>query len=351
VLTEAKTMPAYRVTAWGEPPVFCDVPIPVPQAGEVRVRVGAAGLCASDLLMIGEGAKGFPGLTLPFTLGHEIAGTIESVGDGVDEALIGNRVVVEHHCYCEQCAQCLLGRDNYCLEIRGRALGFGADGGLSTFVVVPQSRTVTLSSLSLAEAAPIADAARTAYHAVSRVAVKLPTTSKVLVIGVGGLGSYAIQFLHLIPGVQITAIDIDPMKQATALALGATQFLTVDEGTQSALLTATDGLGFDGVLDFVGSGSTLELCARVARVQGIVALVGAHGGVLKFGFGMVPYDCDFFIPRGGTYKELCEVVTLIESGVIRSNITTMAFDDVFHAYELLAEASHVGRLVIEMPTP
>jgi propanol-preferring alcohol dehydrogenase len=198
-------MTAYRLVEWGHAPEYVDVEVPRPGPAEVLMKMGAAGLCGSDLHLLAAPPGAFPFQT-PFTLGHENAGWIADRGPGATRFEIGAAVLASSGSSCGRCEQCLQGWDNYCWEtvnmqtrmMSMRVRGIGRDGGLAQYVVVPERELVPLGSLSVQRAAPLADAGATSYHAVRSVLPVLIAGSTAVVIGAGGLGSYAIQYLRLL---------------------------------------------------------------------------------------------------------------------------------------------------------
>src|SRR4051794_8451744 len=172
------------------------MPQPEPAAGEVLVRVGGVGLCHSDVLFLDSPAGVLP-YDVPFTLGHETAGWVEALGDGVDDLRVGDAVAVACMSPCWSCRWCTRGADNYCVDSwHGR--GFGQDGGLASHLTVRRAELVPLGDLDPRTVAPLTDAGATSYHAVQRVRTKLPANgATVVVIGVGGLGGYAGEWLRL----------------------------------------------------------------------------------------------------------------------------------------------------------
>src|SRR3954451_8556914 len=200
-----RTMTAYRLTNYLQPPEFADVPVPVPGPGEVLVKVAGVGLCHSDLLFLDSPEGTFP-YTLPFTLGHEIAGWVEDAGPGVDDMTEGEGVVMSSHRSCGHCTFCRRGYDNYCTAYP-LGLGFGLDGGLAQYVVTQRRSLVKLGTVDPRHAGPLADAGYTSYHAVKKLLPKLPPGSTSLVIGVGGLGGYAVQYLRLLTASRVIAVD------------------------------------------------------------------------------------------------------------------------------------------------
>jgi propanol-preferring alcohol dehydrogenase len=338
-------MTAYQLVEWQRPPEYREVPVPRPRHGEVLVRVGAVGLCHSDLLFLDAAPGDFP-YRLPYTLGHENAGWVEEVGEGVDDLAPGDAVLLDAHWICGACEFCRRGFDNYCVHGVGRLQGAGADGGLAAYLAIPQHRVVRLRTLHPVDAAPLADAGRTSYHAVRRALPRLRPDSNALVIGAGGLGGYAIQWLRAISTARVIVAEVAEHRRASALDLGAHHVIASDATTARAVKELTDGRGADAVFDFVGSDSTIACALACARPLGSVAVVGAGGGTAALRWGSVPLECEVFIPQGGTHPELHEVVALAEQGLARRQIETFTFDRIPEAYARLRAGDLAGRAVV-----
>ncbi len=341
-------MTALRLEAWGEAPRFAEVPVPRPGPGEVLLRMAAVGLCHTDLHFLEAAPGAFP-YDLPFTLGHENVGRVEEAGVGVDDLTPGEAVAVAGVHSCGRCTTCLRGADNYCPQgWRGR--GYGDDGGLATFLVAPRRELVPLGDLDVCAAAPLTDAGATSYHVVRKVRPKLVPGATAVVIGVGGLGGYAVQHLRLLSPARVVAVDVDPRRLDTARSLGADDVLPSDRGTAAAVRALTDGAGAEVVLDFVGTDATARTALGCARAMGSVALVGAGGGAAAVGWGRVPLECDVFVPMGATIADLHEVVALARSGALRMDVEVFPFDRAPEAYERFGAGELPARAVVSVDT-
>lgn len=341
-MTEA-TMRAYRLLDWQQPG-YADVAIPEPGPGQVRVRVGGVGLCHSDVLFL-EAPPGILPYTVPFTLGHEIAGWVDTIGAGIDDLEPDTAVAIACMSTCGRCRWCRRGADNYCVDSwHGR--GFGLDGGLATHVVVARRDIVPLGSLQPHEVAPLTDAGATSYHAVRRVLPKLRPGSTAVVIGVGGLGGYAVQWLRMLSPARIVAVESREERLAVAMQLGAHDALIAGEGLSGRIRKAVGADGADAVLDFVGTDQTLNAAVRNAATMGSVAIVGQGFGTAQIRFGQLAHDCDVFIPQGATVAELAEVITLAQSGDVTIETERFEFDDTPAAYERLKAGTLNGRAIV-----
>ncbi|MET7517748.1 alcohol dehydrogenase catalytic domain-containing protein [Streptomyces sp. NPDC005373] len=338
-------MTAYRLPGWQQAPQWVDVPVPRPRQGEVLVKVGVAGLCRSDLLMM-DAAHGALPFAPPYTLGHETAGWVERVGAGVTDLRTGDPVLVGMGPRCGHCDHCLGGAENLCA--RGAAgRGHGLDGGLAEYLTVSAREAVRLATLTPASAAPLACAGITAYHPVRRLADRLRPGSTTLVIGVGGVGSYAVQLLRQLSATRILAVDTTKPRLELAVELGAHEAMLAGDDLAAHIREATGGRGVDVVLDVVGSQGTVDTALATVRPGGAVAVIGAGGGVARLGWA-TPKDCEVFVPISGTMTELRQLVALAESGRIRTEVDCFAPDRITEAYEALRTGQLRGRAVVVM---
>ncbi len=331
---------------------FRDVPDPDPRPGQVVVKVGGAGLCHSDLHLKEWPAEQLDqiGISLPFTLGHENAGWVDAIGDGVTGLEVGEPVAVYGPWGCGRCAQCRQGHENYCLrpELQaGMGGGLGLDGGMAPKLLVPDARLlVPLGDLDPVQAAPLSDAALTPYHAIKRSLPKLVAGSSAVVIGVGGLGHMAVALLRELTPARIIAVDLDEDRLQLATEIGAHETVKSDEDAADAIRAMTGGLGAELVLDVVGAQPTMDLAAAVVRVLGDLTVVGIGEGVLPLGFFTVPYEASVQTTYWGYATELMELLDLARQGRIEAKVTTFGLDEALDGYAKLAAGELTGRGVV-----
>lgn len=343
-------MHAYRLQGWKQDATFEELEQPEPGPGQVVVRIGGAGACHSDLHLMHDFEAGVLPWGPPFTIGHENAGWVDAVGDGVVGVEIGLPVAVYGPWGCGKCRRCRLGMENYCerqTEIGAAGGGLGLDGGMASHMLVPDARVlVPIGDLDPSEAAPLTDAGLTSYHAVKRSLDLLVPGSHAVVIGVGGLGHMAVQILeHLSPA---TVIAIDARDEALRLAtdVGAEYAVRSGDDAVGEIHDLTHGKGADLVVDIVGSAETLALGAAVARPLGHLTIVGLGGGTVPVGFFTIGYEVSVASTYWGSQPELMEVVALAQTGAISSHIQTFALDDAPAVYESLQAGTLTGRAVI-----
>ena len=329
-------------------PGLVDLDRPEPRGGEVLIRVTAAGLCHSDLHVIDAGGMGFP---TPFTLGHEVAGTVASLGPDATGVSPGDPVAIYGPWGCGRCPRCLAGRDNYCdrrAELPWAGLGLGRDGGMADYVLVPSARYLApIGDLDPAQAAPLTDAGLTPYHAIQRCRPALVEGSTVAVIGVGGLGHLAVQLLRALTPSQVIAVDIREEALALAARCGAHVSLPAAPDAHRQVRKASGGRGADVVLDFAGTDATLELAARSLRADGDLVIVGSGGGHLAIRKpGALPAGSRVSLPFWGTRDELTEVVTLAQAGKLRVEVERFPLSAVTDAIKRLRTGTLHGRAVL-----
>jgi len=342
-------MRAFQLTAWQQPPELRDVPVPEPRAGEVLVKVGGAGACHSDLHLMEWPAGQLP-FDPPFTLGHENAGWVEQVGDGVRNVASGDPVLVYGPWGCGHCHACRRSFENYCeraADLRVMGGGLGLDGGMADYLLVPAERLLLpLGELDPRDAAPLSDAALTPYHAIKRSLPKLIPGSHAVVIGAGGLGHMAIQLLATLAPARIVAVDRDPSKLSLATEVGAEATVQAGDEAAAQVREATRGRGAELVLDLVGSDDTLALGAQVARTEGDLTLVGIAGGTFPVSFFSQPYECAIATTYWGSANELLEVLELARAGRIRAHVERYPLDRVAEVYDKLRRGEVDGRAVV-----
>lgn len=345
-----RSMPAYRITAWGGPAELVEVPVPQPGPGQVLVKVAGCGLCHSDLGMMGMPAKygEAAGWSVPFTLGHETAGWVAGIGAGTAAGVgEGDAVALAAAASCGRCRYCVAGRDIACpAGAAGR--GYGRDGGLAEYVLVDDPRDlVPLGDLDPVTAGPLTDAGATSYHAARRVRSRLLPGSTAVVIGVGGLGSFGVQFLRLLGAARIVAVDVSAQRRSRAVALGADEAVEGVDETTGKRLRGLGGGGIDVVLDFVGSDQTIATGLGVLAPGGAFGLVGAAGG--GYGgrwFNALPRDGEVFTFQGSNLSDTRAVVELARAGAITNPTEVFALKDVDEAYRRHQDGSLAGRAVV-----
>jgi propanol-preferring alcohol dehydrogenase len=289
-----------------------EVPEPQSGAGEIRIAVQAAGVCGTDL----HAARGrLPVPDLPVIMGHEGAGIVDTVGEGVTDFSVGDRVLLLPSETCGTCSACQRGHLGLCP--RAQIFGMARDGTFAEKVVAPASCAMLLpDSVPFEHGAILADAVATAYHAVSTRA-GIEGGERVAVIGCGGVGYHAILMARLLGAKRIVAVDASEGALRRAEAAGADEMLDArDDDVRKAIRRASGGEGPDVVIEYVGKKVTVELAmASVARGGSvIVGGVGMDSPELGPLVSFVGKEIGVMGSMGYTRDELERVVSLAESG-------------------------------------
>jgi alcohol dehydrogenase, propanol-preferring len=314
-------MRAYRLIGAGRAEVV-DVPRPEPGPGEVLLRVLAAGVCRTDLALLRSGGDG---LALPVTLGHEVVGEVVALGDGVAGPALGTVVAVYELLGCGRCSACTRGQDNVCRDVVPGAIGITRDGGMADHVVAPARNLVALGDVDPVHAAPLTDAGMTALHAVERGRPLLEPGTTAVVVGIGGLGHLAVQFLRATADVRVLAVDVDRARVDFAAEIGADHGVLTGANAAGDILAANAGRKVDVVFDFVGSQESLDLAAEVTGRGGGIVVTGGGGGRLsisaKMGAGGSPdREVTMVHTFGGTRDDLVRALELAAAGRVRTHV-------------------------------
>lgn len=347
-----EVMISARVHGYQKPLVVENVPRSHARGEEVLVKVGGAGLCHSDLHLIsGEWKDAIP-LALPMTPGHEVAGWIEELGASVPAGLFnpGDLVAVFGGWGCGVCAMCKRGDEQMCRLAKWPGLS-QFDGGYAQYILVPSYRFligVGNSKLTPQELAPLTDAGLTPYRAVRRFRHMLLPGTSIAIVGIGGLGSYGIQYARLLASSSTTiAIDRDERKLNLAKKFGANYAVRLGDNTIKEVMEITQGRGVDVIVDCVGAQNTTALSIRVLAKGGALAIVGLLGAQISL--PLLPAVINEYQVTGslwGNYNELCEVIELAKQGKIRHALQTFKLYDINSAIDKLRAAQIVGRAVI-----
>jgi len=340
-------MRAARLHEYGRPLVLDEVPKPEPGPGQVVIKVGGAGFCHSDMHVIDGDLPILP--KMPMTLGHENAGTVDSIGEGVSFVSVGDPVVVYGGWGCGACDFCVTGREQLCSTPSWVGLSM-YDGGYAEYMLVPHERyLIKLDKLEPRFAAPLTDAALTPYRAIKKAMPFFEGDYPVLLIGAGGLGQFGIKILRLFTGAPIIVVDVAEDKLQIAKEYGATY--TIDGRDPEALdqiKKLGKGLGVSAAFDFVGADQTLDLAMKSTRSGGKVTQIGLAGGSVNFKiFTEIPFEVTFESSLWGTIKELREVIALAESGMLTPiELEFEPLDRINEVFENLKAGKIPGRAVI-----
>jgi D-arabinose 1-dehydrogenase-like Zn-dependent alcohol dehydrogenase len=282
-------------------------------------------------------------------LGHEIAGEVAALGQGVTSWHVGQRVTSTLYLTCGRCRKCRAGRETICENFIGY-LGIQTPGGYADYTVVPEANLVEVpDTIPYPEASILANAIGTPFHAFTK-RMHLQIGDHVIITGAGGgVGLHAVQLARLM-GASVMAVDIGEPKLKAALEYGADQ--AVDSSQQDFSEVArewTGGLGVEGVLELTG-GATLPMSIESMGKGGRVVIVGHHTGneLTIQPSRMIANEWEILGSRNVSKLELAEVTALAEAGRIRPVVTgTFPLEQAETAHDLLRRQEVVGRVVLE----
>lgn len=345
---------------------------PRPGPGEVLIGVAACGVCHTDL-HIHDGSVPFP---LPCVLGHEVAGTVLEVGDGVDDVRVGERVAGAFIMPCGSCAMCQAGREELCepffahnrlngtlydgktrlFDASGDPVWMYSMGGLAEMAVMPARAVAPIpDGLPTADSAIFGCALMTAYGAAVHVGALQPGED-VAVLGAGGVGGSVVQVARALGAERIVAIDMDDDKLALAATLGATDLVNAAHADAVvAVRELTRGRGVDIAFEAIGRPETVRQATELA----------ADGGrCVCIGIAPIGVTADIEITRlvrrklqllgsfgGRPRHDLAELMRLTLDGRLQLDGAIgrrFALEEAGEAYRLLAAGQITGRALVEM---
>jgi alcohol dehydrogenase/propanol-preferring alcohol dehydrogenase len=332
-------MRAVQVSEAGGDLELVEREVPQPGFGEALVRVHACGVCHSDVLAK-EG--GYPGVTYPLVPGHEIAGVIEALGDGVHGWEVGERVGVGWfggNCgYCEWCRRGLL-LDCENMEIPG----ITADGGYADYVVVRASAMASMpDDLVSEEAAPLVCAGITTYNALRHSGVR--GGGRVAVLGVGGLGHLGVQFAVKL-GFETVAIARGTDKEPLARELGAHHYIDSTSTDPAAALLELGGA--DLILSTVTSSDAMAAAFGGLRPRGKLLVVGASMDPIAVPAAALIGGSKAIVGHAsGTSKDSEDTLAFSVLTGVRPMIETLPLESAAEAYQKMISGEARFRMVL-----
>ncbi len=316
-------MLSYQVTAYGGPLERREAALPEPRGEQVLLRVGACGVCHSDLHLwdgafdLGDGKRLdlTPGRDLPHTLGHEIAGEVVAVGPEAIDVAVGDRRVVYPWLGCGACPRCAAGDEHLCLT--GRPVGVGRAGGFADHVLLPHPRCLfDYAPLGESLAATYACSGLTAFGALRKVSAGA-AGAELLIVGLGGVGMAALGLAPSLVDAPVLCADVDPARLEVAGGRGAAG--TFDAAAADAVkqIKRRTGGGVAAAIDFVGSERSAALAFGALAPGGTLIVVGLFGGALRLALPLLPLKQVTI--RGsyvGSPSEMAELLALARSGAV-----------------------------------
>lgn len=356
-----------RIHKYGEPLIIEDIPKPtIKKPDQVILKVEATGLCHSDLHLINGEWKNTIPLNLPVIPGHEICGRVDAVGEGLPEGFlsIGDIVAVFGGWGCGVCIYCKQGNEQMCLSANWP--GIFRDGGFSEYILVESYRSlINITSIQKQfsklgfnyeinpkDIAPLTDAGLTPYRAIKKIKDTLGPSKNIGIMGIGGLGYYAVQYAKIM-GQSATVVAFDKKEKKLDLSkkMGADYVINISEGdfqkNREEVLRITGGNGLDVIIDCVGAENTISKSIKLLNKNGILVIVGLFGNLIQAPLiSIVINEQKIMGSLWGNYNELKEVITLQISGKLKHHVTEFPLKSINEPIDLLKKGEIMGRAVI-----
>lgn len=261
-------MKAVRMVGINRPVEIQEIPIPEIGPKDILVKVKAAGICHSDA----HYRAGLSAVShLPLTLGHEVAGVVDKIGEEVKNVKPGDRVALHYLITCGECAYCVSGNEQFCPD--GKMIGHHADGGYAEYIAVPSRNAIPLpDSISFEEGATMMCASATSFHALMKS--RIQPGDKAAVFGIGGLGQSAVQLAKAFGAAEVFAVDINEEKLKLAESHDAIPINSKQTDPVEEIKRQTGGKGVDVALELIGLPLTQKQALQSAGPMGRVVLVG-----------------------------------------------------------------------------
>ena len=325
--------------------VYEDVPEPtVEKSRDVIVRIGAAGVCRTDLHIIEGKWRERTGVP-PFIPGHENAGWVEAVGRDVETVQVGDAVIC--HPLITSGFELASRRGNDMHAEEGIFPGMNAPGGYAELLKTTERALIRLpAGLQPRDVAPHADAGLAAYRAAKKASRHLLPGQYAAIIGAGGLGHIGIQALRALCAAETIVVDRSETALILAQEVGADHVVLANGGEVEAVLALTDGKGVEAVIDFVGEDGAIAGALAMTRRDGVYYVVGYGGRIEIDAQELVTMEKAIVGSKVGTYPELVELLALAERGLVEVTVNEYPLREANTALHDLADGQVKGRAVL-----
>lgn len=341
-------MKVVRVVAYHENLKLDEAPEPkITSPLDVIVKIGAAGVCRTDLHILEGQWQEKSQVKLPYTIGHENAGWVHAIGDAVNNIKVGDKVILHPLVTCGLCRACRFGDDVHCED--SSFPGIDTDGGYAEYLKTTARSVIKLDdSLEPADVAALADAGLTAYHAVAKAARVLRPGNVVVMIGAGGLGHIGIQVMKAISGATLVVIDRNPDALALAKKLGADHVVQGGDGDEfvKEVMELTGDKGAEAVIDFVAEGGSTATGVRMLRRAGNYYVVGYGENINIPTIDIISTEINFIGNLVGSYNDLAELMVLAAQGKVVLHTSKYKLDDFQKAIDDLSAGKVRGRAIL-----
>ena len=339
-------MRAVRVHRYHEDPSIDDIAEPkLVGPLDVIVKIGGAGVCRTDLHILEGQWDEIQRPQLPYVIGHENAGWVHEVGEGVTNVAVGDTVILHPQPSCGLCLACRSGNDMHCENAFFPGLS-NNDGGMAEYMRTTARACVKLDpSTQPADVAALADAGITAYHAVRKAVPLLPPGTTAVVQGAGGLGHIGIQCLKALTATRVVVVDKNPDALKLAGEIGADETVVADGNHVAAVQDLTGG-GAKVVLDFVAEQGAEMDAWHMTGPNGSMFVIG-YGGELRIPtLDFVAGEKNIVGNIVGTYTDLAELMVLAQAGKVTLHTQQYPLDRAVDALHDLDAGKVRGRAIL-----
>ena len=286
-----------------------DVPEPSPAAGQLKIKVSLAGICGTDLKEYTDGPVMIDPGKVPIIIGHEFVGTIAGLGEGVTGFNVGDRVTAVGYRYCGKCYFCKRGLYNIC-ENAGFT-GLTTDGCMAEYAVIPDYAAYKLPDSVPDEPGALVEPLAVAFHAVRQG--NIHTGDTVAIVGAGTIGLCVLLAARAAGATGIYVVHRTKSREELALSMGATAFITPDNGSPAEQVARlTGGLGVDASFECVGRPDTPQIALDLTRAGGTTVILGIFEEPCTIHFQNVTFKQKSIVGSSIYVHEADTVITLLK---------------------------------------
>ena len=340
-------MKAVRLVEIGRPLEMHDIPVPEVGSQDVLVRVKAAGICHSDAHYR---AGVSPIRPLPMTLGHEVAGVVEEIGETVTGIRPGDRVCLHYMVTCGNCEYCNKGNEQFCTS--GSMIGKYRPGGYAEYISLPARSVFKLPiEIPFEQGAIMMCSSATSFHALQKARVKAGET--VAIFGVGGLGMSAVQLAYAMGAMKVFGVDLNLNKLALAKEYGAIPINVGQVDAVQEIKHQTQGKGVDVALELIGLPVTMRQAIECVGVFGRIGLVGLNEKTIEINpyVELLAKEAEIIGVSDHLASEIPILIEYVRTGKLDlskviSHTVSLNADEINEVFDKLDTYGHAGRIVI-----
>ncbi|EXJ62435.1 alcohol dehydrogenase [Cladophialophora yegresii CBS 114405] len=350
-------MKAVRLVNYHQPLELQDAPEPkITGPLDVIVKIGAAGVCRTDLHVLEGQWAAKSNVRLPYTIGHENAGWVHAAGGAVTVLNVGDKVILHPLVTCGLCRACRSGDDVHCEA--SSFPGIDTDGGYAEYLKTGARSVIKLDeTLEPVAVAALADAGLTAYHACTKAARALRPGNSVVMTGAGGLGHIGVQVMKAISAATVIVVNRNEGALRLAKGLGADHVVLALDGighesgsgdvVVDEVVRLTAGKGAEAVIDFVAEGGSTPRGVKSLRRTGNYYVVGYGENINVPTIDIISTEINFIGNLVGSYNDLAELMVLAAQEKVVLHTSVYKLDDFQKAIDDLSAGKVRARAILD----